>query len=95
MYKLLIIEDDKGIADAIKTHAQSWDLQVHCIENFRNIMSEFTQFDPHIVLLDISLPFFEHLPLQSGHFLFILYLIILLPPLYNSSTLILIFSSLS
>ena len=29
MYKLLIIEDDKGIADAIKTHAQSWDLQVH------------------------------------------------------------------
>ena len=59
MYKLLIIEDDKGIADAIKTHAQSWDLQVHCIENFRNIMSEFTQFDPHIVLLDISLPFFD------------------------------------
>ena len=56
MYKLLIIEDDKGIAEAIKAQAELWDLQVHCVENFRNIMTEFAEFDPHIVLLDISLP---------------------------------------
>ena len=59
MYKLLIIEDDKGIAEAIKAQAELWDLQVHCVENFRNIMTEFAKFDPHIVLLDISLPFFN------------------------------------
>lgn len=59
MYKLLIIEDDKGIAEAIKAQAELWDLQVHCVENFRNIMTEFAEFDPHIVLLDISLPFFN------------------------------------
>ena len=59
MYRLLIVEDDKGIAEAIKTQAELWDLQVHCIENFRNVMTEFASFDPHIILLDIALPFFN------------------------------------
>ena len=59
MYRLLIIEDDKGIAEAIKVQAEMWDLQVRCVENFRNVMTEFSEFDPHIVLLDIALPFFN------------------------------------
>lgn len=59
MYRLLIIEDDKGIAEAIKVQAEMWDLQVHCVENFRNVMTEFAEFDPHIILLDIALPFFN------------------------------------
>lgn len=59
MYKLLIIEDDKGIAEAMKVQAEMWDLQVHCVENFRNVMAEFAEFTPHIILLDISLPFFN------------------------------------
>lgn len=59
MYRLLIVEDDKGIAKAIQTQAEIWELQVHCIENFRTVMAEFAEFDPHIVLLDISLPFFN------------------------------------
>lgn len=59
MYRLLIIEDDKGIADAITTQAQMWNLEVRYAENFRNIMEDFAEFNPHIVLLDIALPFFN------------------------------------
>lgn len=59
MYRMLIVEDDKGIADAIEIQAEMWDLQVLCVDNFRNVMSEFATLDPHIVLLDISLPFFN------------------------------------
>ena len=59
MYNLLIIEDDKGIAEAIKEQAELWELNVHCVVNFRNVMPEFAEFDPHIVLLDIGLPFFN------------------------------------
>ena len=59
MYRLLIIEDDKGIAEAVKAQAEMWDLQVCCVDNFRNVMSEFAEFDPHIILMDISLPFFN------------------------------------
>ena len=59
MYRLLIVEDDNGIAEAIKIQAEMWELQVHTVKNFREVMAEFAQFDPHIVLLDISLPFFN------------------------------------
>lgn len=59
MYRLLIIEDDNGIAEAIKEQAEMWDLQTQCVKNFRLVMSCFAEFDPHIVLLDISLPFYN------------------------------------
>lgn len=59
MYKLLIVEDDRGIADAIKIQAEMWDLEVGIVENFRNVLQDFAKFQPHIVLLDIGLPFFN------------------------------------
>ena len=58
-YKLFIVEDDPGIAEAVKAHAEAWKLSVKCSENFADIMTEFSEFDPHVVLLDISLPFFN------------------------------------
>ena len=59
MYRLLIVEDEKGIADAIKMQAEMWEMQVRSVENFRGVMTEFAEFDPHIVLMDIALPFFN------------------------------------
>lgn len=59
MYKLMIIEDDPGIADAVKKQAELWELEVHITENFRAVMAEFAEVQPHIVLIDISLPFFN------------------------------------
>lgn len=59
MYKLMIIEDDRGISEAIRVQASMWEMEVHCVENFRMVMKEFSEFEPHIVLLDISLPFFD------------------------------------
>ena len=59
MYRLLIVEDDRGIAEAIKAQAEMWGMQAHLITNFRNVMAEFVETEPHIVLLDISLPFFN------------------------------------
>ncbi|MGN0574364.1 MAG: response regulator transcription factor [Acutalibacteraceae bacterium] len=59
MYRLFIVEDDRGIAEAVKSQAEKWELEVKCAQNFRNILSEFSEFDPHIILLDISLPFFN------------------------------------
>ncbi len=59
MYKLLIVEDDRGISEAIKEQAQLWDIEVLCVQNFRYVMTDFTEFQPHLILLDISLPFFN------------------------------------
>ena len=38
---------------------ESWGCQVHCVENFQKVLAEFVAFDPQLVLLDISLPFFN------------------------------------
>ena len=59
MYRILIVEDDRGIAEAVKVQAQMWDFQAQCVQNFRNVMEEFSVFDPHLVLLDITLPFYN------------------------------------
>jgi len=59
MYKLLIVEDDLGIAGAIKEHAETWDLEVRAVEDFRSVLTEVSEFKPHLILLDISLPFFD------------------------------------
>lgn len=59
VYKLMIVEDDTGIARAIRAQAEMWELSVHIVEDFRHVLSEFSAFQPHIVLLDISLPFFD------------------------------------
>lgn len=59
MYRLLIVEDDRGIAEGVREQAEAWDITVHIVTDFHNVMAEFSHFDPHIVLLDISLPFFN------------------------------------
>ena len=59
MYKLLVVEDDPGIAQAIQTQAETWNLEVKLAEDFRSVLELFAAFQPHIVLLDISLPFFD------------------------------------
>ena len=59
MYRIYIVEDDQGIAEGIKQQAASWGLEVRCTDNFRDVMGEFAEFSPHLVLLDITLPFFN------------------------------------
>ena len=59
MYKIMIVEDDSAIAGAIARHMESWGCTVHCVENFQKVLGEFVAFDPQLVLLDISLPFYN------------------------------------
>mgnify|MGYP002511080487 FL=1 len=59
MYKILIVEDERIIAQALASHLRRWDYETKCAEDFKNIMDEFRQFEPHLVLLDIMLPFFN------------------------------------
>ena len=56
MYKLLIIEDDAAIAEAIAALCRAWEMETHIVSDFRAVLSEYAAFAPHIVLVDISLP---------------------------------------
>lgn len=59
MYRILVVEDDRGIAEAIKTQAELWSLEAVCAENFRDVLADFARVQPHLVLMDITLPFFN------------------------------------
>ena len=57
MYKIFIVEDDRGIADGLTQQLSQWNMESRCVSDFRNIPTEFAEYAPHLVLLDISLPF--------------------------------------
>lgn len=59
MYRILIVEDDQTITSAIKKRLGSWGIEAKGISDFKNVVSEFSQLNPHLVLMDISLPFFN------------------------------------
>lgn len=59
MYRIMIVEDDHGIAEGIARQAKSWELDTHIVEDFRNVMQEFAMYEPQLLLLDITLPFFN------------------------------------
>lgn len=35
MYRILIVEDDPGIAQAVAEQAEMWDLEARCVKNFQ------------------------------------------------------------
>lgn len=59
MYKIMIIEDDKGIAEGISNQLELWNMDAYIIKDFRNVLAEFAEYEPHLILMDISLPFFN------------------------------------
>lgn len=59
MYRILIIEDDFSLSNAMKKQIESWKNEALCIGDFQNIIHTFVEYDPHLVLLDIMLPFFN------------------------------------
>ena len=57
MYKILVVEDDAVIAGAVVEHIASWGWEARKVQDLTRVMEEFTAFAPHLVLLDIGLPY--------------------------------------
>ncbi|MEW8995752.1 response regulator transcription factor [Clostridium sp.] len=59
MYKILIVEDDLVIAKTVKNHIKSWGFEAECVNDFKDVLAAFVSYSPQLVLLDITLPFFN------------------------------------
>ena len=59
MYRVFIVEDDPIIARTVRQGLLQWGYDVRCAEDFSRVTQEFAAFDPQLVLLDVSLPFFN------------------------------------
>ena len=56
-YRILIVEDEKGIAEAVQARMARWGLKAETVTDFRKVMDDFARVRPHLVLMDISLPY--------------------------------------
>lgn len=59
MYRILIIEDDMSMASVIKRQMEAWGNEAEYVKDFQNVIPAFVEYDPHLVLVDIMLPFYN------------------------------------
>lgn len=57
MYRIYIVEDDRGIAEGIASCLRNWGMEGRTASDFRNIMVEIGEYEPHLILMDITLPY--------------------------------------
>lgn len=59
MYNIFIVEDDAKIAAILKKKMEQYGYSAAVAVNFRELLPELEAFQPHLVLLDINLPYFD------------------------------------
>ncbi|MGU7876377.1 response regulator transcription factor [Streptococcus suis] len=59
MQKILVIEDDKTISQLVAKNLINWGYQVQEVQDFQTVLDQISDFQPHLILLDIGLPFFN------------------------------------
>ena len=57
--KIFVVEDDAVIASAVKRSVEAWGCGCRVAQDFRAVLQEFVAYDPQLVLMDITLPFYN------------------------------------
>lgn len=56
---IYIVEDDISISTLLKDYMNKYGFEAVIVENFNNIIEEFDELTPSVVLLDVNLPKFD------------------------------------
>lgn len=59
MYRILLVEDDPVIFTQVSRHLTKWGYEVRGVSDFGDVLSDVAGFEPHLVLMDIGLPFYN------------------------------------
>ncbi|MCX7885075.1 MAG: response regulator transcription factor [Caloramator sp.] len=59
MFKIMIVEDDIKIREIVVENIKKWGFESISVENFTEVFNIFVEYKPHLVLMDINLPFFD------------------------------------
>ncbi|MCR5776687.1 MAG: response regulator transcription factor [Lachnospiraceae bacterium] len=58
-YKILMVEDEENIFESVKEKAAVWNLELYRPSDFQKVMDDYYKIQPHLVIMDINLPFFN------------------------------------
>lgn len=56
---IMVIEDDEILANEIKSFLRKWGYKAENAVNFSDIVSDYSRLHPHLILLDINLPYYD------------------------------------
>ena len=59
MKRILLIEDDLDVSRELALSLRKWGFEVEVIDKFNNIVNEFIEKKPSLVLMDVNLPFYD------------------------------------
>lgn len=59
MFKLLIVEDDKGLVRLLEEHLNKFGYETHAVADFNEVKLQFEQIAPHLVIMDVNLPKYD------------------------------------
>jgi len=59
MYRIFIVEDDLKIAEILKRKLEQYGYAAEAATQFRDLLPQILHFNPHLVLLDINLPYYD------------------------------------
>ncbi len=59
MYRILLVEDDPVITDVLERRLEKWGYETVHVTDFQHVLELFCEAQPHLVLMDISLPFYN------------------------------------
>lgn len=59
MQRILLVEDDRIISQLVAKNLTNWGYQVQEVQDFQTVLDQISDFQPHLILLDIGLPFFN------------------------------------
>ena len=62
MYRIFLVEDDRALAQEVKKQLEQYGNEARIVSDFRAVTEEVKAYDPHLVLMDIMLPF------QNGYY---------------------------
>ncbi|HEM6346538.1 TPA: response regulator transcription factor [Streptococcus suis] len=59
MQRILLVEDDRVISQLVAKNLTNWGYQIQEVQDFQTVLDQIRDFQPHLILLDIGLPFFN------------------------------------
>ena len=62
MYRIFLVEDDRALALELKKQLEQYGNEARIVSDFRAVTEEVRAYDPHLVLMDIMLPY------QNGYY---------------------------
>ncbi len=58
-YRIFLVEDDKMLQEEIISLLNKWGFETVTVNKFDSILDEFLRNQPHVVLMDINIPYFD------------------------------------